>query len=78
MVSCMGDGTYSIYPMQYRPPGSVFVMQHDDTPHTHVGVLPFDGGVKVLEGSTTVMCIDGDVSINEGLYILCQTNVSRL
>ena len=50
MVSCMGDGTHSLYPRQYRPPGSVFVMQHDDTPHTHAGVLPFDGGVKVLEG----------------------------
>ena len=53
-------------------------MQHDDTPHTHVGTLPFDGGMKVLEGSTTVLCTDGDVSINEGPYILCQTNMSRL
>jgi len=53
-------------------------MQHDDTPHTRVGALPFDGGVKVLEGSTTVLCTDGDVSINEGQYILHQTNESRL
>ena len=48
-------------------------MQHDDTPHKHDGTLPSDGGMKVLEGSTTVLCTDGDVSISERLYILCQT-----
>jgi hypothetical protein len=53
-------------------------MQHDATPHTHAGTLSFHGGMKVLEGSTTVLCTDGDVSINEGLYFLCQTNMSRL
>jgi hypothetical protein len=46
-----------------------FVMQHDDTPCTQPATLPFvGGGMKVLEGSTTVLCIDGVVSINEGLY----------
>jgi len=53
-------------------------MQHDDTPHKHDGTHPSDGGMKVLEGSTTVLCTDGDVSISEGLYILCQTNMARL
>jgi hypothetical protein len=43
-------------------------MQHDDTPSTQARTLLSDGGMKVLEGSTTVLCTDGDVSINKGLY----------
>jgi hypothetical protein len=53
-------------------------MQHDDTPHKHVGTLPSDGGMKVLEGSTTVLCTHGDVSISEGLYILSNKHVKAV
>jgi hypothetical protein len=39
-----------------------FGMQYDD--------IPLDGGdTKVLQGSTTVLCINGEVSINVGQYL---------
>lgn len=31
--------------------------QHKDTPHEHAGMLSLDGRMKIMEGSTIVMCL---------------------
>lgn len=33
------------------------VMQHKDTLHEHAEMLSLDGGAKMMEGSTIVLCV---------------------
>ena len=37
--------------------GIVIVTQHTDTPHEHAEMLSLDGGMKIMEGSTIVLCL---------------------
>jgi hypothetical protein len=37
--------------------GIVIVMQDKDTLHEHAEMLSVDGGVKIMEGSTTVLSL---------------------
>jgi hypothetical protein len=46
-------------------------MQHGDTPCEHATVLSLDGGMKVSEGSTEALCVDGDVrEVNDNSLVL--------
>lgn len=40
-------------------------MKPCDTPHENVGTLSVDGSMKISEGSTTVLWVDGDVRVHE-------------
>jgi hypothetical protein len=37
--------------------GIVIVMQHTDIPLEHAEMLSLDGGMKIMEGSTIVLCL---------------------
>jgi hypothetical protein len=57
--------------------GMVGVMQHDDTPHEQIGILSLDGSTEVLEGSTIVLCSDGDIGVLEGTKVYGQFLMSH-
>jgi hypothetical protein len=44
------------------------VIQYDDTPCNHVGMLSLVGNTKVSKNSTMMLCIDGDVRFLECQY----------
>jgi hypothetical protein len=41
------------------------ILQYDDTPHEHARLLSLDGGLKVLEGSTEMLCVCRNVRVLE-------------
>jgi hypothetical protein len=48
--------------------GTGIVMDRNDTPHERAVTLSLHGHIKVSDGSTIVLCIDGDARVLECQY----------